>query len=64
MVLNASLYDETLTPYQYPNIKELNGQEKKTGGDPGWKNLKVQTIGPQKGTGLSFETIWASTKIE
>jgi hypothetical protein len=63
-IYNSNLYDENLKMYPYPNVKELNGKERKVDGDSSWKNLKVQTIGPKKGTVLSFEDIWNSVKID
>jgi hypothetical protein len=62
-IVNSNLYTEQLDSYAYPNVKELNAQERKMDGDPSWKNLKVQTIGPKKGTSLSFETIWNAVKL-
>jgi hypothetical protein len=62
-IVNSNLYNEQLEPYTYPNVKELNTQERKADGDASWKNLKVQTIGPKKGTALSFETIWSAVKL-
>lgn len=63
-IVNSNLYTPQLEPYTYPNVKELNSQERKADGDASWKNLKVQTIGPKKGTALSFETIWEAVKLE
>jgi hypothetical protein len=62
-VVNATLVDDTFSLYNYPNVKELNIQEKKMDGDPSWKNLKLTTIGPRKGTVLPFDTVWELTKI-
>jgi hypothetical protein len=62
-IFNSNLYDSNLQPYPYPVVKELNTQERKLDGDASWKNLKVQTIGPKKGTVLNFETIWSSVKL-
>jgi len=63
-VVNSRAYDSSLGVYSYPNIKELNLQEKNVDGDPGWKNLKITCIGPRKGSSLSFDTIWALTHIQ
>ena len=62
-VANSNLYDEGLAPFNYPNIKELNAQEKKADGDPTWKNLKLTSISPRKGTALAFDTVWDLTQI-
>lgn len=62
-VVNSNLYNENLEPYPYPNVKELNAEERKGDGDASWKNLKVETIGPKKGTILAFDHIWSSVKI-
>jgi hypothetical protein len=62
-IVNSNLYDENLEPYPYPDVRELNASERKGDGDASWKNLKVETIGPKKGTILSFEAIWGSVKI-
>ena len=61
--VNSNLIDDALVMYNYPNVKELNMQEKRAGGDPSWKNLKMATIGPRRGTVLPFETIWDLNKI-
>jgi hypothetical protein len=63
-IANSNLYDQTLVPFSYPNIKELNAQEKRADGDPTWKNLKLTSISPRKGTALAFDVIWDLTKIE
>jgi len=63
IVVNSNLYNSQLDFYPYPNVKDLNIQERKMDGDASWKNLKVQTIGPKKGTALSFETIWGAVKL-
>jgi hypothetical protein len=63
-IINTNLYDAKLNAYTYPNVKELNIRERQADGDSSWKNLKVQTIGPKKGTTLSFETIWNAVKLE
>lgn len=62
-IVNAELADSKMLQFNYPNIKELNFQEKRSDGDPSWKNLKLTTIGPKKGSALSFEVIWDLTKI-
>jgi hypothetical protein len=62
-IFNSNMYDAQLEPYPYPNVKELNAAERSLDGDASWKNLKVQTIGPKKGTALSFAAIWSSVKI-
>lgn len=62
-IYNSNLYNANLQPYPYPNVKELNAQERKLDGDASWKNLKVFTSGPKKGTVLDFETMWNSVKI-
>jgi hypothetical protein len=64
MVANSNLYDDNLVPFSYPNIKELNSQEKRADGDPTWKNLKLTSISPRKGTALAFDVIWDLTRIE
>ena len=62
-IVNASTYGTSLGAYSYPNIKELNIQEKNVDGDPGWKNLKITCIGPRKGSSLPFDNIWALSSI-
>lgn len=63
-VVNARAYDQSLGAYSYPNIKELNVQEKNVDGDPSWKNLKITCIGPRKGSSLSFGHIWDLSRIK
>lgn len=62
-VANANMYNEALVAFPYPNVKDLNLHEKKIGGEPSWKNLKVQTTSPRKGTGIPLEVIWNAAKI-
>ena len=62
-VYNSNLYDSSLTPYTYVDTKELNTVEKRVGGEPEWKNLKITTLGPRKGSNLTAEMIWNFTKI-
>lgn len=63
-VVNSRTYDTSLGVYSYPNIKELNVQEKNVDGDPGWKNLRITCIGPRKGSSLSFDHMWELSKIK
>ena len=63
-ITNSNMFTPELAPYTYPNVKELNLQEKKADGDPSWKNLKLTTIGPRKGTALPFDLIWDLTKVD
>lgn len=63
-IVNSRTYDSFLGVYSYPNIKELNLQEKNVDGDPGWKNLKITCIGPRKGSSLPFDHIWELSKIQ
>jgi hypothetical protein len=62
-IVNSNLYDNNMEAFPYPNVRELNTQERRLDNDPSWRNLKVQTIGPKKGTALSFEIIWDSVKL-
>jgi hypothetical protein len=62
-IVNSNLYDNDLSAYPYPNVKELNALERKVAGDPSWKNLKFMTIGPKKGTALLFDAIWEHVKL-
>lgn len=62
-IVNSQLFDSNMNLFNYPNIKELNVQEKKIDGDPNWKNLKLSATGPHKGSSLPFETIWNLTRI-
>jgi len=63
-VLNSTTFSPDMVSYPYPDIKELNTQEKKADGDPSWKNLKMMAIGPRKGTSLPLQTIWSYTALE
>jgi hypothetical protein len=62
-IYNSRIYTPDLSVFNYANTKELNIEEKKAGGDPEWKNLKVTALGPRKGTSLALEIVWKHTCI-
>jgi hypothetical protein len=62
-IYNSSIYTPELSLYNYANTKELNSEEKKVGGEPEWKNLKVTALGPRKGTALALDNVWKHTCI-
>jgi hypothetical protein len=62
-IYNSNIYDETLSLYNYVNTKELNTEEKLKNGSTDWKNLKLQVLGPKRGSLLDNETIWKYSAI-
>jgi hypothetical protein len=64
IVTNASMYKPDLSSVTYADTKELNLAEKKAGGEAEWKNLKITTLGPRRGSALTPDVIWAHTQIK
>jgi hypothetical protein len=60
---NSNLYDAKLNAHRYVETKELNINEKKVGGEPEWKNLKITILGPRRGSALSPELIWTHSHV-
>lgn len=63
VIFNSNVYDSKLAYNRPVDTKELNIAEKKAGGDPEWKNLKVTVLGPRRGSTLTPEIIWLHAKV-